>query len=92
MLSHADGIKHKANLKQHSEIQTFFCGGRKDSGRIVKSSAESCLKDSGETSAKSTPDMFLTQKKMGGKPPPQLMQATVENSMMSGDALKAELI
>ena len=92
LLSHADGIKHKANVKQHSEIQNFFCGGRKDSGRIVKSSEESCLKDSGETSAKSTPDMFLTQKKMVGKPPPQLMQATVEKSMVSGDALKAEII
>ena len=47
LLSHADGIKHKVNVKQHSEIQNLFCGGRKDSGRSVKSSEESCLKDSG---------------------------------------------
>ena len=91
--SHADGMKHQANIKQHSEIQNFICRGRKESGSNIKSLEENSVKGSGEASVRSTSKKFLTQKRVVAKhPTPELMQSTGDKCMKRGDALKAENI
>ena len=93
LLSHTEGMKHKANIKQYPDIQNFFCVGRKESVSNVNSSEEKSLKDSGGASVKITSEKFSTQDRVVTKPPsPQLMQSTVDKSMTTSDALKAEIV